>query len=46
VLPGTLQYGPCGLRDHGAPISSLNLNNRCDQEEFWRRMEERGHDRH
>ena len=42
VLPGTLQYGPCGLRDHGAPISSLNLNNRCDNEEFWRRMEERG----
>ena len=42
VLPGTLRYGPCGLPDRGAPISSLRLNNRCDNEEFWRRMEERG----
>src|SRR5262245_13402211 len=42
VLPGTLQYGHCGLRDHGAPTWSLNLNNTCDNEEFWRRQEERG----
>lgn len=40
VLPGTTRYGPCGMRDQGSPNSSLNLNNRCDNEEFWRRNQE------
>jgi TnpA family transposase len=31
----------CGLRDHGRPDSSLKLSNSCDQEEFWRRMQDR-----
>lgn len=36
--------GPNGLcqRDTGTPTSELNFRNRCDTEEFWRRMNERG----
>jgi hypothetical protein len=36
--------GPNGLcqRDTGTPTSQLNFRNRCDTEEFWRRMEEQG----
>jgi hypothetical protein len=29
-------------RDTGTPTSSLNFRNRCDVEEFWNRMNERG----
>ena len=32
-------------RDTGTPTSSLNFRNRCDTEEFWTRMQERGHGR-
>jgi len=42
VLPGTENLGPCGLPDRGAPNSALNLNNRCDNEEFMRRSQELG----
>lgn len=36
--------GPNGLcqRDTGTPTGQLNFRNRCDTEEFWRRMEEQG----
>lgn len=36
--------GPNGLcqRDTGTPTSQLNFRNRCDTEEFWNRMNERG----
>lgn len=36
--------GPNGLcqRDTGTPTSQLNFRNRCDTEEFWRRMEDMG----
>jgi hypothetical protein len=40
VLPGTAQFGPCGFPDRGISTSDLNLNNRCDNEEFWRRNNE------
>jgi hypothetical protein len=29
-------------RDTGTPTSQLNFRNRCDTEEFWTRMQERG----
>lgn len=29
-------------RDTGTPTSELNFRNRCDVEEFWNRMNERG----
>jgi hypothetical protein len=29
-------------RDTGTPTSQLNFRNRCDTEEFWNRMQERG----
>lgn len=29
-------------RDTGTPTSDLNFRNRCDTEEFWNRMNERG----
>lgn len=32
-------------RDTGTPTSSLNFRNRCDTEEFWNRMQERGNGR-
>lgn len=36
--------GPNGLcqRDTGTPTSQLNFRNKCDTEEFWRRMEDMG----
>lgn len=36
--------GPNGLcqRDTGTPTGQLNFRNRCDVEEFWNRMNERG----
>ena len=36
--------GPNGLcqRDTGTPTGQLNFRNRCDTEEFWNRMNERG----
>ena len=39
--------GPNGecWRDTGRPFNSLNLNHRCDREEFWARMNDRGNDR-
>lgn len=36
--------GTC-WRDTGRPFHSLNLNHRCDREEFWARMNDRGNDR-
>lgn len=30
------------VTDNGRPLDSLNLNNRCDREEFWDRMRDRG----
>ena len=29
-------------RDTGTPTSQLNFRNKCDTEEFWTRMQERG----
>jgi hypothetical protein len=31
--------------NNGVSLSDLNLNDRCDYEEFWRRQMERGSDR-
>ncbi len=36
--------GTC-WRDNGRPLDSLNLNQKCDREEFWARMNERGNSR-
>jgi hypothetical protein len=33
--------GTC-QRDTGRPLDSLNLNQLCDREEFWNRMNDRG----
>lgn len=35
------RFGRC-VTDNGRPLDSLNLNNRCDREEFWDRMRDRG----
>ena len=39
--------GPNGLcqRDTGTPTGDLNFRNKCDTEEFWRRMERGGYGR-
>ncbi|MDX2159219.1 MAG: hypothetical protein SFW09_22165 [Hyphomicrobiaceae bacterium] len=29
-------------RDNGRPLESLNLNHKCDREEYWERIRERG----
>ena len=36
--------GRC-IRDNGRPMDSLNLNNRCDREEFWARFNDLGNSR-
>jgi len=33
--------GRC-IRDNGRPMDSLNLQNRCDREEFWNRFNDYG----
>ena len=33
------------VRDNGRPMDSLNLNARCDREEFWARFNDLGGDR-
>ena len=33
--------GRC-IRDNGRPMDSLDLNNRCDREEFWNRFNDYG----
>ncbi len=35
------RFGRC-VTDNGRPLDSLDLNNRCDREEFWDRMRDRG----
>jgi hypothetical protein len=37
---GRTRDGLCRF-DNGVPLSDLNLNDRCDYEEFWRRQTER-----
>jgi hypothetical protein len=37
---GRTRDGLCRF-DNGVPLSDLNLNDRCDYEEFWRRQSER-----
>jgi hypothetical protein len=37
---GRTSDGLCKF-NNGVPLSDLNLNDRCDYEEFWRRQEER-----
>jgi hypothetical protein len=41
---GRTRDGLCGF-DNGVPLSELNLNDRCDYEEFWRRQRDRGNER-
>jgi hypothetical protein len=36
--------GRC-IRDNGRPMDTLNLNNRCDREEFWERFRDTGGNR-
>jgi hypothetical protein len=36
--------GTC-MRDNGRPVHSLNLNNRCDREEFFQRFNDYGGNR-
>ena len=33
------------VRDNGRPMDSLNLNSKCDREEFWARFNDLGGDR-
>ena len=40
--PSTVDHrGQC-QRDNGRPLDKLDLNARCDREEFWDRMRDRG----
>jgi hypothetical protein len=41
---GRTRDGLCRF-DNGVPLSELNLNDRCDYEEFWRRQRDRGNER-
>lgn len=43
--PSTVAPNGTCWRDNGRPFARLNLNQRCDREEFWARMNERGNDR-
>jgi len=36
--------GRC-IRDNGRPMDTLDLNNRCDREEFWERFRDYGGNR-
>jgi hypothetical protein len=38
------RQGLC-VRDNGRPMDSLDLNNRCDREEFWARFNDLGNSR-
>ncbi|MEZ5816366.1 MAG: hypothetical protein R3D44_04725 [Hyphomicrobiaceae bacterium] len=38
------RQGRC-VRDNGRPMDSLDLNNRCDREEFWARFNDMGDNR-
>ncbi len=40
----TDREGRC-IRDNGRPMNSLDLNNRCDREEFWARFNDMGDSR-
>jgi hypothetical protein len=41
---GRTRDGLCRF-DNGVPLSELNLNDRCDYEEFWRRQRDRDNER-
>ena len=40
--PASIAANGLCQRDTGTPTSQLNFRNRCDTEEFWNRMNERG----
>ena len=41
---GRTRDGLCRF-NNGVPLSDLNLNDRCDYEEFWRRQRDRDNER-
>ena len=43
--PSTVALNGACQRDTGRPLDRLNLNQQCDREEFWSRMNDRGGDR-
>ncbi|MFV0297696.1 MAG: hypothetical protein ACK5JT_16415 [Hyphomicrobiaceae bacterium] len=40
--PDTVDRRGLCQRDTGVPMEDLNLNRRCDREEFWNRIKDRG----
>jgi len=44
--PSTVDHRGLCQRDNGRPSSSLDLNQRCDREEFFQRFNDLGGNRH